>query len=91
MDISWWRDMMIIIWGFITTIAVTFLCVIVYRFYRKTILILRSADSLVAKANEVVDYTEDKVLKPAMQFGEVVQGLAQGIGLFANMFKKKEE
>ena len=91
MDMSWWRDLVIVVWGLIATIAVTFLCVIVYLFYRRTMSILRSADSLVAKMNEVVDYTGDKILKPAMQFGSVVQGLVQGIGLFAKIFKKKEE
>ena len=91
MDISWWRDLVIIIWGLIATIAVAFLCVIVFLFYRKTMSILKSADSLAAKINDVVGYAQDEMVKPVAQFGAVIYGLVHGIGLFANMFKKKEE
>lgn len=63
---------MIVIWGLIATIAVAFLCVIVYLFHRRTMSILKSADSLAAKGNDVVGYAEDEVLKPAMQFGAAV-------------------
>ena len=91
MDMSWWRDLVIIIWGLVATIGVAFLCVIIFLFYRKTMSILESADSLAAKINDVVGYAQDEMLKPAALFSAMIHGLVQGIGLFANIFKKKEK
>ncbi|MFA5399013.1 MAG: hypothetical protein WC169_05555 [Dehalococcoidia bacterium] len=98
MELSWWRDLAIVVWAGIATIAVVFICIIIILLYRKLVPLMKSADSVmesadivVNKVGNVVDYTRDEVISPVVQLGSAVQGIAQGINLVVNLFKKKEE
>ncbi len=98
MDLSWWRDLAIVIWACIATIAVVFISIIILLLYRKLVplmksadAVIESADTVVNKVGAVVDYTRDEVISPVVQLGSAVQGIAQGINLIVNLFKKKEE
>jgi hypothetical protein len=91
MDLAAWRDLVIIIWGLIATIAVIFMSVIIYLFYRRTMSLLESADEVVGKVADIVDYADKEVIRPVTQLGTMIQGIVQGISLFSNLFKKKEE
>jgi len=91
MDLAAWRDLMIVIWGFVATIAIVFICIIIYMFYKRTISLLESADLVVAKVSDVIDYADKEVIRPVTQFGAMIQGIIQGVNLFSNIFKKKEE
>ncbi len=91
MDLAAWRDLIIVIWGIVGTIALIFICTIAYMFYRRTVTLLESADLVVAKVGDVIDFADREVLRPVAQFGTLIQGIIQGISLFKDMFKKKEE
>ncbi len=90
MDLATWRDMVIIVWGLIATIAVIFMSVIIYLFYKRTISLLESADAVVGKVADIVDYADKEVIRPVTQLGTMIQGIVQGINLFSSIFKKKE-
>jgi len=90
-EIAWWRDLVIVILGLIATIALIFISIIVFLFYKRTLSLLESADSVVGKVSEIIDYADKEVIKPVLQFGTMVQGIVQGFSYFSNMFKKKEE
>ncbi|MHB8085156.1 MAG: hypothetical protein ACYDHZ_04990 [Dehalococcoidia bacterium] len=91
MDLSGWRDLVIIIWGLIATIALIFISVIIYLFYKRTMSLLESADVVVGKVADIIDYADKEVIRPVTQLGVMIQGILQGIGLFNSVFKKKEE
>lgn len=91
MDLSGWRDLVIIIWGLVATIALVFISVIVYLFYKRTMSLLESADEVVGKVADIVDYANEEVIRPVTQLGMMIQGVLQGIGLFSNIFKKRGE
>jgi hypothetical protein len=91
MEISWWRDLVIVIWGMVATIAVVIITIIALLFYKKVSTLIDSADYAVARASSIIDYAEQEVLKPVIQLGSILQGVVQGVGFFSNMFKKKEE
>ena len=91
MDLAAWRDLVIVIWGLVGTIAFIFICIIIYRFYTRTMSLLESADLVVAKVGDVIDYADREVIRPVTQFGTMIQGIIQGISLFKDIFKKKEE
>jgi len=97
MDLSWWRDLAIVVWAGIATIAVIFVSIIILLLYRKLVPLMKSADSVmesadtvVNKVGAVVDYTRDEVISPIVQVGSAVQGIAQGITLIVDLFRKKE-
>jgi len=91
MDLSWWRDLVIVIWGLITSIAVICICILVFLLYKKLVPLVEDADIVVGKVGDVVDYTKEEVINPVVQFASAAQGIVQGITLIADIFKKKEK
>lgn len=90
MDLSSWRDIILIIWGLVATVAMVFISVILFLFYRKTISVFDSTDLMVNKVNEIVDYVNTEVVRPVSRFGTMIQGIMQGISIFGTIFNKKE-
>ena len=90
MELSAWRDVILIIWGLVATAAMVFISVILFLFYRKTTSVLDSTDLMVNKVGEIVDYVNTEVVRPVSRFGTMVQGIMQGISIFGSIFNKKE-
>ncbi len=91
MDLSWWRDLVIVIWGAITTAAVICICILACLLYKKLVPLVKDADIVVGKVGDVVDYTKEEVISPVVQFTSAAQSIVQGITLIADIFKKKEK
>ena len=90
MELSSWRDIILIIWGLVATVAMVFISVIMFLFYRKTISVLDSTDLMVYRVGNIVDYIEKEVVRPVSRFGTMFQGIMQGISIFGSIFSKKE-
>ncbi|MDD5312739.1 MAG: hypothetical protein PHO26_06875 [Dehalococcoidia bacterium] len=91
MELSSWRDIILIIWGSVATVGIVFIAAILFLFYRKTISVLESTDLVVAKAGNIVDFVNQEVVEPVSRLGAMIQGITQGISIFSSIFKKKEE
>lgn len=90
MELSSWRDVILIIWGLVATVAMVFISVILFLFYRKTSSVLDSTDLMVARVGNIVDYVEKEVVRPVSRLGTMMQGIMQGISIFGSIFNKKE-
>lgn len=90
MDLSAWRDLIIVIWGSVGVLALIFICVIVFLFYRKSSTLIKAADSVVVQVGGVVDYVDKEVIRPVTQVGTMVEGIIKGIRMIRDIFKKKE-
>ncbi|MBN1375076.1 MAG: hypothetical protein JXA01_02850 [Dehalococcoidia bacterium] len=90
MDLAAWRDLVIVIWGFIGVLALIFICVIVLLFYRKTSSLIESADTVVGQVGGVVDYVDKEVIRPVTQVGSLIEGIIKGISMIKEMLGKKE-
>ena len=91
MELSSWRDIILIIWGLVATVSMVFISVILFLFYRKTSSVLDSTDLMVGRVGNMVDYLEKEVVRPVSRFGTMVQGIMQGISIFGSIFNKKED
>lgn len=91
MELSMWRDVILIVWGLVATAAMVFISVILFLFYRKTVSLIDSTDMLIDKASDIADYVNARVVAPVSRFGTMVQGIIQGISIFSSIFSKKEE
>lgn len=91
MDLAAWRDLIIVVWGSVGVLAIIFICVIIFLFYRKTSVLLESADSVVVQAGEVINYVDKEIIRPVTQVGTMVEGIIKGIGLIREIFRKKED
>ena len=91
MDIAWWRDLAIIILGFITIIALASVSLIVFLLYKRLIPLIDSTNEAIHNVNTILSYTQKEVMQPVIQFGAVVQGVVQVVSLISELFRKKED
>jgi len=91
MDIGWFRDLVICIFGLATTVVVIFVAVLAYLLYRKTKPILDSMQATSATIKEITSSVKEEIVKPILNFAALIRGIAQGIELATKFFKKEEK
>ena len=91
MDIGWFRDLVICIWGLVMTVVVIFIAVLAYLLYSKMRPVLDSMKATSATLQEITSTVKDEVVKPAVQFVTLIRGIVQGIELASRLFKKGEQ
>jgi len=89
MDISWFRDLAIIILVLVGTGALIVIAVIQFLLYRRIKYILDSVKTVAKTAQQISSYVGDEVVKPVIQIAAVVQGIRQGIDSVSKIFRKK--
>jgi hypothetical protein len=91
MEISWWRDLVIVIWGIVATIVLIIITILACFLYKRLNRLMDEADIIAARTNDLIDYAEEEVIQPVAQFGGLIQGVIQGVGFISDLFKKKED
>ena len=88
MGIEWFRDLSIIIMGFVTVVVLIFIAVLVYRLYRtiKSTLLLAKATSKLAYDTVTIVQEGIKGLLPIMA---LIQGIRRGFEVISKMFEKE--
>jgi hypothetical protein len=89
MDIGWYRDLVICIFGLVTSIVVIFIAVLAYLLYSKLRPVMDSMKVTSATLQEITSTVKDEVVKPAVQFATLVRGISQGIDLVGRFFKRE--
>ena len=90
MDIAWFRDLVICIWGLIATLLLIFVAVIIFLLYTKVKTVLKSAQMTSATIHRISSTVEDEVVKPIAQVVSLIQGIRQGIDFITRFFKRDE-
>jgi hypothetical protein len=91
MDIGWFRDLVICIFGLVTTLVVIFIAVLAYLLYSKMRPVLNSMKATSATLQEITATVKDEVVKPIVSLATVIRGIIQGIELAGKLFKKDEQ
>ena len=91
MNIEWFRDLVVCIFGLGTVIAVIFIAVLVFLLYRRIMPILDSLQATTKTVENLSSCVEVEVAKPLAQVAAFVQGIRQAVDLVGRFTKKKEE
>ena len=91
MDIVWFRDLVICIFGLGAAIAVIILAVLAIILYVKIQPIIKSVKTTTKTVENISSCVEEEVVKPLSQVAAFVQGIRQAAGMFGRFTKKKEE
>ena len=89
MGIEWFRDLMIIIMGIVSTAVLVFIAVLVYRLYHTT----KSTMLQVKEASKITFDTVSMLqegIKPLLPIMALFQGIREGFVEISKIFKKKE-
>lgn len=91
MTIEWFRDLVIVIFGLGTTIAVLAFLVMGIIMFFKVRSIIDTAKRVSGDVEDISSCVKDEIVKPLAQAAAVVQGIRQAAGMFGAFGKKKKE
>lgn len=91
MDIEWFRDLVICIFGLGATVAVIILAVLALILFVRIQPIIKSVKTTTKTVENISSCVEEEVVKPLSQVAAFVQGIRQAIGMVNRFTKKKEE
>lgn len=91
MSIEWFRDLVVCIFGLGVTIAVIFMAVLAFLFYKRVRPILDSLEATSKNVENLSSSVEAEVARPLAQVVAFVQGIRQAVGLVRQFTKRKEE
>ena len=94
MNIENVRDLIIIIYGCVGTVAIVFTAVFIavlsYSLYRRVRSILDSVKAILATAQAISSYAGIEVVKPLIQFIGFIQGIVQSVRAVSNICSKRK-
>ena len=88
MDIAWFRDLVICIFGLAITVVAIFIAVLSYLLFTRVKSILDSAKIASAIINETIATVHDEVIGPIVQVVTLIRGVCQGVDLVNRLFRK---
>ncbi len=91
MNIEWFRDLVLCIFGLGVTVAAIILVVLAFLLYFKIRPILDSIKATSQTVANISSSVEEEVAKPLAQIMAFVQGIRQAIGLVSRFTKKEED
>jgi len=90
-NIEWFRDLVVCIFGLGAMVAVIILVVLAFILFVKVQPILNSLKATTRTVENISSCVEEEVAKPLAQVAAFVQGIRQAIGMVSKFTKKKEE
>ena len=66
MDIAWFRDLVICVWGFVATLLLILVAVIIFLLYRKVKVVLNYIAMTSASIHRISSTVEDEVIECAV-------------------------
>ena len=88
MSIEWFRDLIIVIYGFLGIIVLIFIVILAVLIYKKTRTVLNSIQATTNEVKQIVDTIKTEFVDPVVQAMAVVQGIKQGISTISKLFRK---
>ncbi|MGA2366950.1 MAG: hypothetical protein ABSF74_00025 [Dehalococcoidia bacterium] len=90
MDLSSFRDIVLIVWGVIASVATIYLCVVVASIYRQTAATMVSLNAAAERVKEIADQANKEVVEPLSKIGATFRGINQGIRFINKIITGKE-
>ena len=87
MNIEWYRDLSITVFGFVASGVLIFLAVLLYLLYRRASHILDSVKAASSAIKTIISYISYEVIKPLFRF---MKGIREGISAFSQFSEKRK-
>ena len=88
MGIEWFRDLSITILGFVTSVVLIFMAIMVYRLYRQIKSTLQLVNAAAKTVRDTVTLVQE-IIKPLLPILALIQGIRGGFEIISKMFKKE--
>ena len=91
MDIAWFRDLIIVIFGIAATASVIVVVVLAFMLYYRIQPVVKSVEKSAKTIERITTGIEEVVAKPIAQIGSFIQGLRNALGIFKRFTGRQEE
>ena len=91
MDIAWFRDLILIIFGIVATAGIVIIVVMAFKYYNRAMPILESLKKTIKTVEKISCGVELEVAGPIGQIVAFVQGIRQAVSLVRGFMRDKEE
>ncbi len=91
MDITWLRDLIIVIYGILGILLAVPVFILIIVFYRKLMQILETLERTTNEAKEVIDTVKDEFISPLSKIMVVFQAIKQTATLVSEFVNKQQE
>jgi NADH:ubiquinone oxidoreductase subunit 6 (subunit J) len=89
MSIAEFRDLIIVIYGFLGIIVLIVIIILAAVIYKKTRTLLNSIQNTTNEVKQIVDTIKTEFVDPLVQIMAVVQGVKQGLSMITKLFRKE--
>ena len=89
MDIAWFRDLVICVWGVVATLLLILIAVVISLVYWKVKVVLNYISMTSATVQRISSTVEDEITKPVAQVVAFIHGIRQGVSFITKSFKKE--
>ena len=89
MDLAWFRDLVICVWGVVATLLLILIAVVISLVYWKVKVVLNYISMTSATVQRISSTVEDEITKPVAQVIAFIHGIRQGVSFITKSFKKE--
>jgi len=90
MDLSSFRDIVLIVWGLIASAAAIYLCVVIAMVRRQAASALVSLKGAAEQVRAIADQVDKEVVGPLSKIGSMLRGINQVVGFISKLINGKE-
>lgn len=87
---EWFRDLVIIIFGLVATIAIVIQTLLRLQMYKRTREIIDSVKTTTRTVEEITQTVDAELAGPLGQIVAVLRGVREGLGFFSSFGRKKK-
>ena len=91
MDIAWFRDLVISVFGIATIVVLIFIAVLIFMLYHRIMPIINSIKTTTKTVENISTCIEAEVAGPISQMAAFVQGVRQAVSMIGSLRKRKGE
>jgi hypothetical protein len=88
MDIAWFRDLVICVWGLVATLLMIFIAILVFLLYRKVQVVIKSVEMTSSTISRITSTLEDDIISPIVKLVPLAQGIRLGADFISRLFKR---
>ena len=90
MDLASLRDIVMIVWGLIASVATIYLVVVVAGISKQASSVMASLNEAAEKVKTIADQANREVVAPLSKIGSMLRGITQGVRFFNKIITGKE-
>jgi hypothetical protein len=90
MDLSSFRDIVLIVWALIASVATIYLCVVVAMVRRQAASAMVALKGAAEQVNAIADQVNQEVVGPLSKIGSMLRGINQAVSFINKLINGKE-